>query len=475
MPPDADAKTDPAPRFVTGSTMRHVVVMAASGAVGLMSLFIVDLVNLLYISLLGDPALTAAVGFATTIIFFFVSLCVGLMIGGTALTARALGARNRDGARRVAASSLALIVVVTTVLSLAVLPFARPLLRLLGATGETLEVAHLYLVIVLPATALLGAFMGLGGTLRAVGDAKRAMYLTLVFGLTTAILDPIFIFALDLGVTGAATVAVISRIVTVVFGLYAVIRVHGMLARPSLAAVRTDLRPLAGIALPAVMTNIATPVGNGYVTAAIAQFGDSAVAGWTIVSRLLPVAFAALFALSGAIGPILAQNFGARRFDRVRGALTDAVIFSAVYLVAISLVLFLARDGLVAVFQVDGEAADLVIFFCSGIATVYGFMAGLFVSNAAFNNLGYPLLSTAFNWGRATLGTVPFVLAGAALADARGVIAGFAIGSIPFGIAAILICYRVIRRLDAHDRRAAGPTGEIGAGATTPAVPHERS
>jgi len=408
MSSPSPSETSDSARFVTGSTMRHVLIMASTGAIGLMSLFLVDLVNLLYISLLGDPMLTAAIGFATTILFFFVSLCVGLMIAGSALVSRALGAGDRARARRLAASTLTLILVVTGVLSLAVLPLSRPLLIMLGAAGETLETAHLYLIIVLPATLFMGAFMGMGGILRATGDARRSMYLTLIFGLTTAVLDPILIFGFGWGVPGAAIVAVISRVVTVAYGLYVVIGIHDLVAMPRLRTVLQDMGPLAAIGVPAVLTNIATPAGNSYVTAAMSEFGDPAVAGWTIVSRLLPVAFAALFSLSGAIGPILGQNFGAGRFDRVRAAFNNSLIFSGCYLVGITIVLYLARDGIVAAFGVDGEAAELVIFFCNGAATIYGFMAGLFVANAAFNNLGYPLLSTAFNWGRATLGTVPW-------------------------------------------------------------------
>lgn len=205
--------------------------------------------------------------------------------------------------------------------------------------------------------------------------------------------------------------------------------------------------------MPAVLTGIAIPVGNGYVTAEVAVFGDQAVAGWTIISRLVPVAFGVLFAMSGAIGPIIGQNFGAGAFDRVRRTIVDAMIVTGLYTLAISLVLFFARDAIVAIFGASGVAADLVIFFCVFLAISYIFNAGLFVSNAAFNNLGFPLVSTLFNWGRATLGTVPFVWIGANIGGAKGAIAGFAIGAIPFGIAALFLCLRLINGLDNEDRK----------------------
>ncbi|HLM39844.1 MAG TPA: MATE family efflux transporter, partial [Microvirga sp.] len=92
------------PRFVTGSPMRHVLVMTGTATAGLIAIFVVDLVSLLYISWLRDPSLTAGVGLATVLMFLTVSINVGLMIPIGALVSRALGARRRDDARRLATS-----------------------------------------------------------------------------------------------------------------------------------------------------------------------------------------------------------------------------------------------------------------------------------------------------------------------------------------------------------------------------------
>ena len=87
--------------------MRHVVVMTATGSIGLMAIFVVDFLNLFYISLLGEQELAAAIGYAGTVLFFTISFSIGISIAGTALVSRALGARQREEARRLATSSLA--------------------------------------------------------------------------------------------------------------------------------------------------------------------------------------------------------------------------------------------------------------------------------------------------------------------------------------------------------------------------------
>lgn len=447
--PSEPASPAPKARFTTGSTMRHVAVMTAAGGMGLVAIFLVDFANLFYISLLGNPVLTAAVGYAGTVLYFHMSFSVGLMIAAVALASRALGAADRAKARQVSTSALVLVTAVTGILTLISLPLIGPLLDLLGAAGDARTYAAIYMWIVLPTTPFLGLVMCLIGVLRAVGDARRSMYVTLLLGLVTAALDPLLIYVLGMGVTGAAIVAVIARILALAYALWAVIHVHNLVQRPRLADTMADLPALASIGLPAVLTNVATPVGNGFVTAEISAFGDHAVAGWTIVGRLIPVAFGVLFALSGAIGPIIGQNYGAHLFDRVRRTMTDAMIFTTLYTLAISAVLFLARNEIAAAFGASGEDAELVVFFCTFLSVTFIFSGGLFVANAAFNNLGFPLLSTLFNWGRATLGTFPFVWLGARLAGADGVLAGFALGGIPFGLIALFVCYRVIGRLGA--------------------------
>ena len=448
------AARDQKARFTTGSTMRHVLVLASTGSIGLVAIFLVDFVNLFYISLLDDPSLTAAVGYASALTFFYVSLSVGMMIAATALVSRALGAEDRAHAREVAGSALAWLVIVTGVAILASLPFVPAMLTLIGATGETRDVAAVFMWIVLPTTPLLGLGMCATGLLRAAGDAKRAMFTTLWFGGIIAVLDPLLILALGLGVPGAAIATATARIGMVAYGLATLIRKHDLIARPSLSVMRRDLPPLAKIGIPAILTNIATPVGNGYMTAAMAPYGDAAVAAWTIISRLVPVAFGGIFALSGAVGPVVGQNFGAHLYDRVRKALTDSLIVSTIYVAAVSAIIFFAQHGIVRAFGVTGDAAELVLLFCRYLAITFIFAGGLYVSNAAFNNLNYPALSTLLNWGRATLGTVPFVIAGAWIAAERGALAGFFIGGIPFGIVAMLYCYRMVARLG--DAPAAG-------------------
>ncbi|MBL4727206.1 MAG: MATE family efflux transporter [Rhizobiaceae bacterium] len=426
--------------------MRHVLVMTSTGAIGLVAIFVVDLANLFYISLLGIQELAAAIGYSATIMFFSISFCIGFSIAATALTARAIGAGDILSAKKAATASLIFMFLMCCAIAAIMFPLAGEMLHLLGARGETHTKALEFMHIVIPSIPLMGIGIGFSSLLRAQGDARRAMYVTLSSGIAAAIIDPVLIFGLGLGLKGAALSVVIARVLFVVVGWHGTHVIHRMLAPPDFQSVVQLAKPFFVIAIPAVLTQIATPVGNAYVTASIAQFGDSAVAGWAIVGRLFPLAFAAIFSLSGAVGPILSQNYGAGNFDRVNRAMRDSLIFAIIYCFAVWLILALSSEAIVAAFSAKGEAAEMVRFYCYFVAGSFIFAAALFVANTAFNNLGYPLYSTFTNWGRATLGVIPFVYVGQAYGPS-GVLAGWGLGGVLFGVVSILICFKILKKL----------------------------
>lgn len=435
------------PKFTTGSTLRHVIVMTSTGSVGLIAIFLVDALNLFYISLLGVRELAAAIGFASTLMFFTVSISIGLTIATSALVSRALGRGARAEAAATGGAALVFMGLVMSLVTLAAWPFLRELTALLGAKGETLDLATRFLRIVLISNPLLAIGMGASGILRGVGDARRAMYVTLASGFAAAIFDPLLIFGFGLGLDGAAIATIAARLVMVIVGLHGVHVVHRLVALPDPRRLMAAARPFFAIGIPAVLTQIATPVGNAYVTSEIARFGDDAVAGWAIIGRLVPVAFGAVFALTGAVGPILGQNFGAKRYDRLRSTMRDSLIVTMVYVLMAWALLAIFREGIANLFNADGQAHALVVFFCLYAAGSFIFNGALFVANAAFNNLGYPTYSTVFNWGRSTLGVIPFVWIGAHFWGATGVIAGWGLGAVLFGVVAVVVCFRVVNRI----------------------------
>ncbi|WP_163936036.1 MATE family efflux transporter [Paraferrimonas sp. SM1919] len=437
-------------KFVSGSTMRHIVIMSATSAVGISALFLVDLLDLFFLSLLGEEELAAAVGYAGTISFFTTSVGIGLLIAAGALVSRAIGAKDVEGARRLFVNNTVLAIAIAIVVAALVYYFIPDLLTLMGAKGRTHELAVSYLEILIPSLPLICLGMMFGGALRALGDAKTSMNSTLLGGLVNAVFDPIFIFALSMGIEGAAVASVMARFTVMAYALHGIVIKHKLYTKFNWPHFVEDLRPIFAIAGPAIFTNIATPVGNAFVTREMAQFGDGYVAGWAIVGRLIPVAFGMIFALSGAIGPIIGQNFGAERFDRVSKTFNDALKFALYYVMAMSLIIYFLIDAIILGFDAKGDSASLIQFFGHFIAVTFFFSGALFVANASFNNLGKPKYSMFFNVGKATVGTVPFVIVGAQLWGAYGVLIGQAVGTFVFALFAVITAKRLVFKLESR-------------------------
>ncbi|MEL6584713.1 MAG: MATE family efflux transporter [Pseudomonadota bacterium] len=433
-------------KFLEGSLFRHISVMSFTASVGLMAVFVVDFVDMLFISMLGKPELAAAVGYAGAILFFTSSFGIGMAITAGALVARALGAGDAERARAASSHVMVYGIVFGALFAGVVWLFLPQLAALMGATGRTLDLSVLYLSIIIPSLPLLVVGMISGAILRAHGDARRSMQATVAGGLVNAVLDPILIFGLDLELTGAALASVAARVAICFVGLRPLFKHYGGLEPPNVPELLKDLRPVLVIAFPAILTQLATPVGQAYVTRAMSAYGEEAVAGMAIIGRMMPLAFGVIFALSGSIGPIIGQNYGAKQHDRVRGALFNGLLFTAMVVVVISLALFLIREPIAWLFAAEGVTRSLLYLFCGPLALLFFFNGAIFVANASFNNLGHPFYSTWTNWGLQTLGTVPFVILLGQWYGAEGVLVGRFVGSVFVAMIAVWLAFRVMAR-----------------------------
>jgi Na+-driven multidrug efflux pump len=286
--------------------------------------------------------------------------------------------------------------------------------------------------------------------LRAHGDARRSMMVTVWGAIVLAALDPVLILWADLGLTGAALAGWGSRVAIAGMALWPIWRHYGGFGAPDRRSVMAAAAPILAISGPAILTQLATPVGQAVVTRMVAGYGEAAVAGMAIAGRLTPVAFGIIFALSGAVGPILGQNLGARKMDRVRRAFWDAILFSGLVIVVMSALLFVARPWIAEVFHAEGLTRDLIYLFCGPLSLLFFFNGMIFVANATCNNLGAAMQSTMVNWGRHTIGTVPFAMALGLYWGAEGVLIGQAVGGVLFGVLAVWLALRVIDRVTAQ-------------------------
>ena len=457
MPPDKEG------RFTTGSTMRHVVVMTTTASVGFLFLFLVDFLTLFYISLLRDVRLVAGVGLASFVQHIVSAVAIGLAVAATALVSRALGARDHALARSRTTSCLTVSFLTLTGLAALVFLFREEAVGMLMEPGPATEVASRYLAWILPSLPVLGLGISTAAILRAEGDARRALIVTMVAGGVAFVLDPLVILGLGLGVDGAAWVLIFSRIVTALVGLHFVVRTHELAAPLRLAGTFHDFRAIFAVAGPAVLAQLSTPSGFLLLAAWVGRFGDSAVAGWSVVTRMVVLGFSGIIALAVAVGGIFGQNYGARKLHRLEATYRDSLVFAVLYALAAWGVLWLAADLIVWAFGMAGDGARIVRAFCRLGAGGFVLAGAAYVATAAFNNLGRPIWATVLNWSRAGL-AVPamlFVLVGTLggqvilySLEGPGVVYAYAAGSSIAGVVGGLLGWRFVKGLTGNP---AGP------------------
>lgn len=434
-------------RFLTGSTMGHVVRMTSTGALGITFVFLVDAANLLWLAQLGDQRLTAAIGFAYAIQFFSVSFAVGMMIAATAVISRSIGEDDRERARRQAGAGMVIAMATLTVVSMLIVLFRHELIAWAGAEGETARLAARYLAMTMFSLIPMSGALICSGTLRADGYGAKAMYVTMFSGVVLMVLDPILIFWLEWGLDGAAIGLVLFRFSLLGLAVYFAIIQLQLIARPRLSTLRNIATPFLAVAIPAIATQMSTPAGNYLLTRVMAEFGDDAVAAWAVVSRLTVLVFGGIFALAGAIGGIFGQNYGAGQLDRVRSTYRSALIFCVCYALVAWALLFAVTPRVRRWFDLSEQGAEVLWAFTTVGVGSFVFLGALFVSNAAFNSLGRAGWATLINWAKDALVSWPAAVWLAGLTGAVGVIYGQALAGVIMGAIAGFWGWRFVQAL----------------------------
>ena len=211
-------------KFVTGDLTKHIITMSLTSAIGFVALFAVDLADMLFISMLGIDELAAAIGFAGTILFMTTSISIGVAIAGGALVAKSLGENKPEVATELLTHVLIIGVVFAAIFASVIYLNLYGLTALIGATGNTQELAVSYLKILTPSMPIMLVGIVASAALRSHGAARLSMVVILVAGVVNAILDPIFIFTLKMGLDGAAWASVVSRIAMAAAAVWYIVR-----------------------------------------------------------------------------------------------------------------------------------------------------------------------------------------------------------------------------------------------------------
>ena len=308
-----------------------------------------------FVGLLNNTSATGAVG----VVFSFMAIiqACGFLFGQGSgnFISRALGQQRREDAAHMASFGFFASVLTGCVITVLGLIFLEPLARLLGSTSTILPYAKDYLRIILLGAPYMTGALTLNNQLRFQGAAFYSMIGIGSGGLLNIALDPVFIFGLDMGVTGAAVATVISQAVSFLLLLYGTTR--GDTLRLSLRRARPkrgDVQELFRGGFPSLCRQGLSSVSTISLNWVAGSFGgDPAIAAMGIAARVMHMAFAAILGFGQGFQPVCGFNYGAGLYGRVKEAFWFCVKLGTALLLAASVAGFVFAPTLVGLFSED--------------------------------------------------------------------------------------------------------------------------
>jgi putative MATE family efflux protein len=386
-----------------GPVPRAIVLLAVPMVLEMAMESIFAVVDIFWVSRLG-PAAVAAVGVTESLLTMVYTLAIGLSIGVTALVARRVGEGDREGAARTAVQALALGIAASALLGALGFLYAPRLLALMGADAEVVRVGSGYATIMLGGNAAVLLLFLLNAAFRGAGDAAIAMRVLWLANGINLVLDPCLIFGLgpfpELGVTGAAVATTTGRGTAVLLQLAILFRLGNRL-RAAARHVRLSPDIMGRLLRVSATGTLQVFIGTASWIALvriIAGFGSEALAGYTIVVRIVMFALLPAWGLANAAATMVGQSLGARDPERAEAAVWIAARMNFFILGSVGLAFLIFAPSIVGIFGgADPRTLDYGTDGLRIIAAGFFFYAYGMVMVQAFNGAGDTWTPTRLN------------------------------------------------------------------------------
>ncbi|WP_405310216.1 MATE family efflux transporter [Methanobrevibacter sp.] len=322
-----------------------------------------NIVDGIWVAGLGQAAI-AGIGFVTPIFMILNGFSVGLGNGATSSISRSVGAKNRERASKSAAHSLLIFLAASIVLTLTLLIIQEPVLKTYGASGQSLTEALKYGT---PMFLGLFAFMfanGGSGILRGEGDMKRAMYAMIVSVALNFILDPIFIYVLNLGSAGASLATIVSSLGAAIVILYWILIKKDTYVNVTFKGFKFDseiARDILKVGIPASLDMFVMSIAMSFYLMFISSVGgEYGIAAFTSGQRLYLFGIMPLTAIASAVAAVSGSAFGARNWDYLSRTHTYGTKFAMLVSIVILLILVIFAPQLSMIFAYTPETTPLI-------------------------------------------------------------------------------------------------------------------
>lgn len=349
-----------------------------------------NMVDSIYIGHIKDVGSYAISGLAVTFPLMNLATALGTLVGVGASTilSMLLGQRNYKAANKVLLNEVLLNIIIGLVFSVVTLSFLDPILMFFGASQNTLPFARDYMVIILLGNVITHLYFGLNNMVRASGNPKLAMGLTVFTVVSNTIMDPIFIFVLDMGIKGAAIATVLCQLMALIYTARYFFNQNNYLHLPKfLRDYKLDIRIAKDsltIGMGPFLMNSAACIVTLFINQQMLKYGgDLAIGAYGIVNRISFFFIMINMGFNQGMQPIAGYNFGAGKYTRVKRVFKLTVICATIVSCVGFIVSEFMPDLAVSLFTNDPELKELAD-------------KGLRLTNLAFPLVGFQMVATNF-------------------------------------------------------------------------------
>lgn len=360
----------------------------------------------------GEIGLTAvSISFPIMIILMAFGMLIG--VGAAATVSLRLGEKNKAEAELVLGNAVALVLISAVVLTVLFLIKLDEILIFLGAEEAVLPLCKEFTTIILFGSVFMFVGFGLNNIIRAQGDPKTAMATMLISAILNAILNPIFIMWMGLGIKGSALATVVAQAVSAIW-VTAYLFGSNSLLKIKLPYLRLKKRIIYDItrigASPFLMQLGASAVTIIYNYSLLEYGGDIAVAAIGIINRIALLILMPVFGLSQGVQPIIGYNYGAKRYDRVQEALNKAIIAASIFTTLGFLVVEMFPEQIMRIFN---DSPELISVGARGLRiqlamlSIIGFQV---ISANYFQAVGKALRAILLSMSRQVIVLIPAII-----------------------------------------------------------------
>ena len=341
-----------------GSTSipKALLAMGIPTMIGMLVNAFYNLVDAYFVGGLGESQMGAI-----SVVYPLGQVVVGLGLlfgnGAASYISRLLGRGDKENADKVASTALYSSVSVGAVIIIISMVFLHPILKLLGATDSILPFAATYASIYIVSCIFNVFNVTMNNIVTSEGAAKTTMCALLTGAVLNIALDPLFIYVFDLGVAGAAIATAISQVVSTCVYLTYILRKKSVFhfRVKDCTYTKETLSEIFKIGIPTLVFQILTSVSISLINNAAGDYGDSAIAGMGVVTRLISMGSLSVFGFIKGFQPIAGYSYGAKKFDRLREAIKTSILWSTVFCVIFGVILALFPTAIVSQFT-KGDA-----------------------------------------------------------------------------------------------------------------------